>query len=225
MTTARNSQRSSRALLWLLATLVAAGGSRVSAHRLDEFLQAARIAVEPDRVLLDMSLTPGTAVAQRVISDIDINRDSAFSDAEKQAYVVRALGALILQVDDGPRLPLAILGATVPDAAAMRTGDGVILVHAEATGRRWPAGVHQLHFRNDHDPATSVYLANALVPDSDAVMVTAQRRNADQRALTIVFAVAAEEAGPSRWPWLGLAGMLGACWLLGRVGGHRRLHA
>ena len=42
----------------VFAIMTIAGGTRASAHRLDEFLQAARIAIEPDRVALEMSLTP-----------------------------------------------------------------------------------------------------------------------------------------------------------------------
>ena len=201
-----------------------AAGTRVSAHRLDEFLQAARIAVEPDRVMLEMSLTPGTAVAEKVIGDIDVNRDGMFSTAEKQAYVDRAVGALVLRVDGGQRLQMAITASEVPDAAAMREGDGVVAIRAEAAGSRWPAGSHQLHFRNEHDPGDSVYLANALVPENDEVMVTAQHRDADQRALTIAFAVAPATEGSSQWPWFA-GGAFGCAWLLRRIGGHRRLHA
>ena len=224
MTTARSSRRSSRAVVALLAVAAIAAGTRVSAHRLAELLPAARIAVEPDRVMLEMSLTPGTAVAEKVIGDIDANRDGMFSTAEKQAYVDRAVGALVLRVDGGQRLQMAITASEVPDAAAMREGDGVVAIRAEAAGSRWPAGSHQLHFRNEHDPGDSVYLANALVPENDEVMVTAQHRDADQRALTIAFAVAPATEGSSQWPWFA-GGAFGCAWLLRRIGGHRRLHA
>ena len=38
-------------------------GAGAFAHRLDEYLQAARIAVDNGRVDLDLDLTPGAAVA------------------------------------------------------------------------------------------------------------------------------------------------------------------
>jgi hypothetical protein len=204
--------------------LAAAGGSRVSAHRLDEFLQAARIAVEPDRVMLELSLTPGTAVAAQVIRSIDADRDGVLSAAEKQAYAERALSAMVLRVDEGLRLPVTMMGFDVPDAAAMRSGDGVIAIRAEAQVPPWLGGSHRLLFRNEHAPAGSVYLANALVPASGHVMVTAQQRDADQRALTIEFAVTSDEAGASPWPWI-VGGAFGSAWLLRRSGGQRRLHA
>jgi hypothetical protein len=47
-----------------------AAGAGVSAHRLDECLQAARIAIEPDHVGLELDLTPGRAVADAIIADI-----------------------------------------------------------------------------------------------------------------------------------------------------------
>ncbi len=63
--------------------------------------------------------------------------------------------------------------------------------------RRFPrlsTGRHQLLFRNGHHPDRSVYLANALVPASNTVAVTAQRRDTDQTELTIDYVL---RAGPA----------------------------
>jgi hypothetical protein len=49
----------------LLAAIVLAAGAGLSAHRHDEYLQAARIAIDPDGVRLELSLTPGIAVSTR----------------------------------------------------------------------------------------------------------------------------------------------------------------
>ena len=62
----------------------------------------------------------------------------------------------------------------------MRRGEGTIRLQAAATLPRLSTGAHQLLFRNSHHPDRSVYLANALVPESDDVAVTAQRRDGDQ---------------------------------------------
>jgi hypothetical protein len=67
-----------------------------------------------------------------------------------------------------------------------------------------PAGVHQLSFRNRHDSQRSVYLANALVPESDRVAVTAQRRDGSQSELVIEYRL--DEARTSVIVWL-LAGV------------------
>jgi hypothetical protein len=44
------------------------------------------------------------------------------------------------------------------------------------------AGVHQLAFRNNHVPERGVYLANALVPTTDAITITGQYRDALEHA-------------------------------------------
>ena len=62
----------------------------VSAHRRDEYLHAVRIAVEPDRVHFEMSLTPGIAIADAIIREIDQDDDGALSSGEQQAYARRS---------------------------------------------------------------------------------------------------------------------------------------
>src|SRR5215467_5668526 len=56
------------------------------AHRLDEYLQAARFSIERYRLDFEIDLTPGSAVAARVFSLIDANRDGRISEEEGQAY-------------------------------------------------------------------------------------------------------------------------------------------
>ena len=112
--------------------------------------------------------------------------------------------ALTLEVDGTPVRPQ--LGATsFPDLEAMRRGEGTIRLQSAATLPRLSAGPHQLLFRNGHHPDRSVYLANALVPESDEVAVTAQRRDADQTELTIDYVL---RAAPARST---------AAWLLGSI--------
>ena len=45
------------------------------AHRLDEYLQAAILTIEKDRVQVSMRLTPGVAVYAVVLAGIDSNGD------------------------------------------------------------------------------------------------------------------------------------------------------
>ena len=66
------------------------------AHRLDEYLQATRIALSPDRIRLEIDLTPGVIVAPSVLDAIDADRDMHISAAEADAYaaqVVKQLGS------------------------------------------------------------------------------------------------------------------------------------
>jgi hypothetical protein len=198
---ARSSRASRRAICVLALTLAIAGGAEVSAHRRDEHLQAARIAIDPGGVQLELDLTPGIALAEGIIADIDRNHDGVLSPDEQRAYGSVVLGALTLAVDGTPlrAQPAAI---TFPDEEAMRRGEGTIRLQSTATFPRLPAGPHQLLFRNRHHPDRSVYLANALVPRSEQVAVTAQRRDRDQTELTIDYVVRAAPA-TSTAAWLG----------------------
>jgi hypothetical protein len=190
-----------------------AGAAEVSAHRRDEYLQAARIAIEPGAVQLELNLTPGIELADAIVADIDLDRDGSLSQDEQRAYGSVVLSGLTLEVDGTPVRP-RLTAATFPEVAAMKRGEGSIRIQLAGTLARPPAGPHQLLFRNRHHPDRSVYLANALVPVSPDVTVTAQRRDADQTEITIDYLLRA--APPRLAPaWLlgGLA--MGAVVLLG----------
>lgn len=204
MTTVRSS-RGSRRAAWALALATAVtAAADVSAHRRDEYLQAARIAIEPGAVQLELNLTPGIELADAIVADIDRNRDGSLSQHEQRAYASVVLGALTMEVDGTPvRAQLA--AATFPDVAAMQRGEGSIRLQLAGTLPQLSAGPHQLSFRNRHSPDRSVYLANALVPASPDVTVTAQRRDLDQTELTIDYLL---RTSPPR---------LAPAWLLGSV--------
>jgi len=206
MTTGRSLRGSKRAAAAVLATMSVASGAQLSAHRLDEFLQAARIAVERDRVQLEMSLTPGTAVADRAIRDIDADRNGVLSREEQQAYAGRVLGALTLRLDSSPPLHLQPAKFRFPDLAALRAGDGAIMIRAEAGVSLLPVGEHRLFFHNQNASGDSVYLANALAPEGDDVSVTGQQCTGNQSEFTIEFVVRAAPAASLRWMWIALAG-------------------
>jgi hypothetical protein len=188
MTTAPGSRASSRAACALALMIALGGGGGVSAHRLDEYLQAARLAIGSDRVEIALDLTPGIALAEAIVRDIDRNRDGALSKDEQRAYERLVLSALDLEADGRP-LALQLSASDFPDVDAMRRGEGTIRLQTTATLPRLSIGPHELSFRNRHDTNRSVYLANALVPQSDRVEVTAQRRDGDQRELTIDYVV------------------------------------
>src|SRR6185436_6731481 len=115
---------------------------------------------------------------------------------------------LTLEIDGTPaRAQLGVID--VPDGEAMRRGEGTIRIQSTATLTRLSIGPHQLLFRNRHHPDRSVYLANALVPDSDKVTVTAQRRDVDQRELIIDYVLRAAPATPAgAWLWGSIAGAM-----------------
>ena len=193
-------------MLVLATAIVCAAG--VSAHRTDEYLQAARLAIDSGTVQIALDLTPGIALAEAIIADIDRNRDGSLSPDEQRAYGGLVMSALTLEIDGTP--VRAQLGVTdVPGAEAMRRGEGTIRIQSTATLTRLSIGPHQLLFRNRHHPDRSVYLANALVPDSDKVAVTAQRRDVDQRELIIDYVLRAAPAAPAgAWLWGSIAGAM-----------------
>ena len=199
--------RAGKPAVVLLAVTAAVGASRgVSAHRLDECLQAARIAIEPGHVALEVDLTPGMAVADTIVSDIDRDRDGSLSDDEKQAYVRRVFATIDLE-NDGRSLDVTPGVTSFAEIDSLRRGEGMVRLRAVATLPNQSTGTHHVFFRNRYRPEVSVYLANALVPESDRVAVTAQAHEAQQRDLTIDYVVHANH-GISLPTWL--AGIIGA---------------
>jgi hypothetical protein len=199
----RGGRSTALALALTTAVILSTAGS---AHRRDEYLQAARLAVEPGRVDLELDLTPGIAVAEAIIADIDRDRDGLLSADEQRAYLGRVREAVVLELDGRP-LHLEPIGATFPAVGDFRRGEGTIRVQS-AVVLHQANGDHHLSFRNMNPRDVSVYLANALVPMSDRIAITAQRRDATQRDLTIDYVL---RPGPdtSAPTWL-LCGLTGA---------------
>jgi hypothetical protein len=206
-----------RSALAVVVAGCAVARADVSAHRLDEYLQASRIAVDADHVSIDLTLTPGAAVAPGIIAAIDSNADGVLSSAEQQAYADDVVRALDVRLDRS-RLPLRLVASTFPDVGAFRTGDGAIQLRVDASHASLAGGAHQLFLKNSHWPQQSVYLANALVPDNARVAVTDQQRDGAQSQLTIHYAVEAAQARDSAIWWLAaVAGVVAAVVLLARA--------
>ena len=182
----------------LAAVVTASRG--VSAHRLDECLQAARITIEPTHIELELDLTPGIAVADAIISEIDRDRDGSLSADEKQTYARRVLAALDLENDERP-LDVKPAATTFAALDSLRRGEGMIRLRASAALPSRSTGSHHVFLRNRYRPDVSVYLANALVPESAQVAVTRQRHEAEQRELTIDYALRVEQSA-SMLAWI-----------------------
>jgi hypothetical protein len=186
MTTARNSR--SRRILAIAATLALAAGARASAHRLDEYLQAARIGIDPLGVTIELDLTPGLAVGTRVVAEIDTDRDGSISTVERRAYAARVLRDISVDLD-ARALTLVLMDTDASPVTALTHGDGTIRLRATATVLAPTAGEHRLRYRNTHHADVGVYLANALVPSTDRVVVLDQQRDANQRELVVHYAL------------------------------------
>jgi len=198
--------RASRALsIGLVVAVTVVAATSASAHRRDEYLQAARIQLQPGGVDVELDLTPGIEVAGSIIATLDRDGDGSLSATEQRGYADLVVGATRLTLD-GTALPLRLASATFPDLAGMSRGEGTIRMQAHASLTGLTPGSHQLFFRNTHLAGQSAYLANALVPENPRIIsVTAQRRDPDQTELTIVYAVRAEASiASSAWLLLGL---------------------
>jgi hypothetical protein len=158
------------------------------AHRLDEYLQASRISIEPGRIAVELNLTPGAAVAEGVIAEIDRDGDGELSPAEGAAYAGDVVRSLSLEVD-GVQWPLALERYQVALPAEMRQGLGTIRLYAVAQAPL-VVGSHRLVFRNTHRADIGVYLVNALVPPDDRIRIHGQSRDFLQREYTVEYALA-----------------------------------
>jgi len=200
-----------RAAITSAIVIVALASSSPSAHRLDEYLQAARVNLARNAVELEIDLTPGASVAEAVIALVDADGDNAITPVEAESYGSSVLNDILVELD-GSRVALTLARVEVPSLDAMRHGMGTIQLRATAVVDGGIAGRAQLHFRNDHQPRSSVYLVNALMPSEDGVSVVAQTRDADQRDVRIEYAVRTQWPKFLYWPIFGL--VVGGWWLV-----------
>jgi len=181
----RNSPRSrTTGALTALVVLLSAG--RPSAHRVDEYLQAARLDIYPDRVEIVLDLTPGVAVAREVVQALDRDLNGAIADNEARAFAEDVLRAIAVDVD-GVRVRVALVESMSPTIDTLLRGDGAVRIRAAAPIPPLAEGLHHLRFRNEYRGDAGVYLANALMPATDRVVVAAQHRNVDQRDLAVDY--------------------------------------
>src|SRR5215213_314102 len=149
-------------MMRLLACLLCAFAfqATAAAHVLDEYVQATQLSLTPGGARVELRLTPGVEVADRVFALIDVDGDGQISSSEGQAYARRVLRDIALEVD-GRRVPLTQAGINFPSRRELKEGRGAIRLAFAAEGALGAAGEHQLSFRNDHLPELSAYLVNA----------------------------------------------------------------
>lgn len=172
----------------LLLLCAALPSNPLFAHRLDEYLQATLVTIEPGKILLQINLTPGVAVADDVLPFVDRNRDGIISTNEAADYCELLKRDLVL-VLDRHKLNLKVTASNFPAPPDLRTGSGIIQVEFAAKLDSLSAGAHQLVFQNRHLPKVSVYLCNAAQPKSKAVQITQQKRNDNQSESEIGFTI------------------------------------
>lgn len=164
------------------------------AHRLDEYLQAIRLAVTTNRLEVAVDLTPGVAVANQVLTVIDQDRDGQIAEAEQTAYARRFFHDLKINLD-GTAVTLTPGNPVFPAMDDLRTGAGVIRLRAAAPLGALAAGSHHLTLTNQHLPAISVFLVNALRPLDRSVEINRQIRNPIQTEYRLEFRVRPSHPG------------------------------
>jgi len=201
----------------LVLAIVVAGAPSASAHRLDEYLLAGRVAIDPDHVELQLDLTPGVALANRIAAEIDRDRNGIISVDEIRAYAEVVRSGITLAVDGNPLHP-NLVESRAPAIDALARGTGTIQLRWVAQLPPLAAGPHRLFYRNAHHPDIGVYLANVLVPANDRVAVTGQDRDVDQREFTVEYELrTARTRGSRRIMLVGIGGVLaGVVLALGR---------
>ena len=187
MVQSSRSRRATAAAFVFVASVTA-----MSAHRRDEYLQAARLDIGPDRVDVQLDLTPGIALADRVIADVDHDHDGIVSSAEARAYAAVVQHDTRLEID-GQTIAARFVEGSPATVEAMRNGVGTLHVQWNAALPPLAPGTHHLRFTNAHHQDIGVYLANVVVPASDRIAVIAQDRSADQRRFTVTYELKAEQ--------------------------------
>jgi len=166
----------------------------VFAHRLDEYLQATLVSIEPTGVRFQINLTPGIDVSGKVLIQIDRDNDGKISNEESAAYAELLKRDLTARLD-GKELKLKLTASTFPNPAELRNGLGIIQIEFSGIFSSLAAGAHKLAFDNRHLPALSVYLINAAQPKSRAIRIISQKRTDNQSAGEIEFTF-----HPPGWP-------------------------
>jgi hypothetical protein len=177
-----------------------------SAHRLDEYLQAARVSLAHTRVELEIDLTPGASVAEGIIALVDRNGDKTISPEEAAQYGRDVLADVVLELDGRP-IALTLNHVEVPHLEEMRHGLGAIQLRASGAVESRMSFRRELHFQNNHHAAGSVYLVNALMPTDPGISVVTQRRDATQRDARIEYSVRPQWPKYVYWPLLGGAAL------------------
>ncbi len=167
---------------------LAALNSTALAHRLDEYLQATLVTIEPGEARLQINLTPGVAVADQVLAVIDRNHDGIISTNEVAAYCELLKRELTVRLD-GRKVALKLAASNFPAPTELRTGWAFIQIEFSASTGSLGAGTHRLTLKNRHLPAWSVYLVNAAQPKAGSIHITRQKRNESQSTGEIDFSI------------------------------------
>ena len=160
-------------------------------------MQALKVGSRPAASRFILRWTPGANIADGVIRRIDTNRDAVLSPDEAEAYGGMVIADLFVRLDDRD-VSMALTRVEVPMPGDLRTGTSVIRIEAFVDDTR-ARGEHRLSIRNTHLTPMSVYLANALLPESSEIVIVKQSRDAIQQNYELTYRIG--ESVSHRWMW------------------------
>jgi hypothetical protein len=181
--------------LCLLGCLFLGFAAGAAAHRLDEYLQSARVAVASNRVDITFYLAPGGEATGQLLVVIDRDGDGVVSEAEGQAYARDFLKDIQLSLD-GKAITPGLMEVAFPTVDEFEEGMGVIRIGVAANVFDLAVGEHVLSLTNAHLPEISVYQVNALRRTDPRIRIRKQVRNGLQADYRLEFEVALPEAVP-----------------------------
>jgi hypothetical protein len=144
-------------------------------------------------------------VAEGIVSRLDQDGDGRILPEEAESYGRDVVADLRVSVDAQP-LPLTLRRVEAPPIPELREGVGSIRLEADAVPPTLARGAHTLRLENRHGAAGSVYLANALLPDDDAIRIRRQQRDSQQQTLLIEYDI--QIAGQTAVAWLSAAAIV-----------------
>jgi hypothetical protein len=189
-----------------LALMLALPAQIASAHGLDEYLQASRLEVSRQGVVVEIDLTPGAAMAAAILSRADRDRDGTIDPLEAGAYGRAVVADLVLTID-GRDQQLALVSAGAPESRDIEAGVGAIRVVARASLDAARADRMVVHFRNNHAPAGSVYLVNALKSTDARLVLDRQRRDLRQREIELDYRLSLAARSQLLWALIAALGL------------------
>jgi hypothetical protein len=157
------------------------------AHPVDEIVQGAYVTLMPGKVLLELDITPGSAVSGAVLNVLDADGDKNISTAETEVYaglIIKQLSLFIDNVDTAWSLE----SVSVPPYTSLQSATDTLKILAFAA-RDDATGPHTFRFTNNYQPAQSSYGANVFLRPCDGwiFQIMEQKHSDDGRQLTVSF--------------------------------------
>ena len=186
-----------------VAAMLTAGvflfGKAASAHRIDEYLQATIVSLEPHRMQASMRLIPGVLVSSSVVVQIDSNGDGVFSESEERAYAQRVLGDQSITID-GQGVEPRLVSCSFPQPAQLR--DGTAEIHIEYAADLPSGGAYRSLVLANHPLShASVFLVNVTVPETRDLEILAQKRDGRQTRYEVDYRQTGSAAALPRTAW------------------------